>query len=488
VNDDDVLRARAIHAARERSTPPIGSPARVPPPSTDQKAKEEFDAFLREVEDDSVHDHPYQPLRSSESDVTSEGGTSLESAQIRPPPNPWLNDPRDAEGAAGGSPGREFPPLGAMTLGGGGGSPSRRSPSRKSPAKRPPAVGELATAPSMAAKGGASFKASMAAAAAAAAGSVVDSANVLKDSPDADDDLLDAFSDDVDNGAILRMFQAGALDNDDAKRETAAARAMESAANANVSGFRAEFFGETTDDDDGHELVSEDVFERAAARALAKRGEGGGQEGTRINPNPNPTPFDGPGWIGADGPGPARSNSFASARTSLLAVDGSSDEDQERARVASGVPTRAVAFDDSESDPDSTDADSIYDVFKNPGASGYVPTAGTQRRPELSRFASSSNGQGLDEEHAAAMDRLMASGGRTNDDVGRLNAGGAGDDLPRGDDSRDGGGFTFSNALPGSGRVPVPDNTGTSADRPATARGRSRGGGVSFSNALPSIR
>ena len=76
VNDDDVLRARAIHAARERSTPPIGSPARVPPPSTDQKAKEEFDAFLREVEDDSVHDHPYQPLRSSESDVTSEGGTS----------------------------------------------------------------------------------------------------------------------------------------------------------------------------------------------------------------------------------------------------------------------------------------------------------------------------------------------------------------------------------------------------------------------------
>jgi len=112
-------------------------------------------------------------------------------------------------------------------------------------------VGELATAPSMAAKGGASFKASMAAAAAAAAGSVVDSANVRKDSPDADDDLLDAFSDDVDNGAILRMFQAGALDNDDAKRETAAARAMESAANANVSGFRAEFFGETTDDDDG---------------------------------------------------------------------------------------------------------------------------------------------------------------------------------------------------------------------------------------------
>jgi hypothetical protein len=169
-------------------------------------------------------------------------------------------------------------------------------------------------------------------------------------------------------------------------------------------------------------------------------------------------------------------------------VDGSSDEDEERARVASGVPMRAVAFDDSESDPDSTDADSIYDVFKNPGASGYVPTAGTQRRPKLSRFASSSNGQGLDEEHAAAMDRLMASGGRTNDDVGRLNAGGAGDDLPRGDDSRDGGGFTFSNALPGSGRVPVPDNTGTSADRPATARGRSRGGGVSFSNALPSIR
>ena len=221
-------------------------------------------------------------------------------------------------------------------------------------------------------------------------------------------------------------------------------------------------------------MVAEDVFERAAARALAKRGEGGGQEGTRINPNPNPTPFDGPGWIGADGPGPARSNSFASARTSLLAVDGSSDEDEERARVASGVPTRAVAFDDSESDRDSTDA------------SGYVPTAGTQRRPELSRFASSSNGQGLDEEHAAAMDRLMASGGRTNDG-GRLNAGGAGDDLPRGDSAGDGG-FTFSNALPGSGRVPVPDNTGTSADRPATARGRSRGGGVSFSNALPSIR
>jgi hypothetical protein len=85
------------------------------------------------------------------------------------------------------------------------------------------------------------------------------------------------------------------------------------------------------------------------------------------------------------------------------------------------------------------------------------------------------------------MDRLIASGGRTNDG-GRPNAGGGGDDLPRVDDSRDGGGFTFSNALPGSGRVPVPDNTGTSADRPATARGRSRGGGVSFSNALPSIR
>ena len=173
-------------------------------------------------------------------------------------------------------------------------------------------------------------------------------------------------------------------------------------------------------------------------------------------------------------------------------MDGSSDEDEERARVAYGVPTRAVAFDDSESDPDSTDADSIYDVFKNPGASGYVPTAGTQRRPELSRFASSSNGQGLDEEHAAAMDRLMASGGRRNDG-GRLNAGGAGDDLPRGDSAKRGdsawdSGFTFSNALPGSGRVPVPDNTGTSADRPATARGRSRGGGVSFSNAIPSIR
>ena len=72
-----------------------------------------------------------------------------------------------------------------------------------------------------------------------------------------------------------------------------------------------------------------------------------------------------------------RSNS---AHTSVLAVDGSSDEEQERERIAAGRPTRVPAFDDDDTtDPDSTDADSIYDVFKT--APGPTPgQAGRRRR------------------------------------------------------------------------------------------------------------
>lgn len=184
-----------------------------------------------------------------------------------------------------------------------------------------------------------------------------------------------------------------------------------------------------------------------------------------------------------------RSNS---AHTSVLAVDGSSDEEQERERIAAGRPTRVPAFDDDDTtDPDSTDADSIYDVFKTQAP---VPTlaAGGRREATLSRFASASN-PGLDEEHAAAMERLMATGGngRNGRDAARYLAAAADDDdvdLPGGGGGTGGTGFTFSNALPGSGRVAGGENnTGTSVDRPATARGRSRGG-VSFSNALPQIR
>ena len=81
-------------------------------------------------------------------------------------------------------------------------------------------------------------------------------------------------------------------------------------------------------------------------------------------------------------------------------------------------------------------------------------------------------------------------GGRGRDAARGLAAAAADDDvdLPGGGAAGGGTRFTFSNALPGSGRVAGSENnTGTSVDRPATARGRSRGG-VSFSNALPPIR
>ena len=185
-----------------------------------------------------------------------------------------------------------------------------------------------------------------------------------------------------------------------------------------------------------------------------------------------------------------RSNS---AHTSVLAVDGSSDEEQERERIAAGRPARVPAFDDDDTtDPDSTDADSIYDVFKPPRDRVRLRGRRARREATLSRFASASN-PGLDEEHAAAMERLMATGGGGigGRDAARSLASAADDDdvdLPGGGGGTGGTGFTFSNALPGSGRVAGGENnTGTSVDRPATARGRSRGG-VSFSNALPQIR
>ena len=121
---------------------------------------------MREIDED----HPNQPLASDESD---EGEAS--DRVLRAPPNPWAGDPRAAVGAAA-SPGPDFPPLGAMTL---GTATSTRSPGaspKTSPAKVVPNAKAPRPPPSSAAtRAGASFKASMAAAAAAAAGSVKDS-------------------------------------------------------------------------------------------------------------------------------------------------------------------------------------------------------------------------------------------------------------------------------------------------------------------------
>ena len=476
---DDEARARAIDAAKAaRSTPPA-SPAKVATPSADEKAETEFDAFLREIDED----HPYQPLASDESD---DGEAS--DGVLRAPPNPWAGDPRAAVGAAA-SHGPDFPPLGAMTLGTAAATRSPEKPSPKtSPAKVVPNAKDSRPAPSSAAtRAGASFKASMAAAAAAAAGSVKDSEYAAGDPTMGSDDGIpdDALEDELRRNArkdeeILRAFRASAR----ADEQRAAAEVATQPAGADRR-IRAEFLGDEDDDeDDGHEIIGEDVFERAAVRAMANKEVGSpARRPPPSSQSASQSAFDGPGWIGAGadsssfggfGMGP-RSNS---AHTSVLAVDGSSDEEQERERIAAGRPARVPAFDDDDTtDPDSTDADSIYDVFK---AAAAAPTP-----------AASASNPGLDEEHAAAMERLMATGGGgTGRDAARGLAAAAEDDdvdLPGGGGTG-GTGFTFSNALPGSGRVAGGENnTGTSVDRPATARGRSRGG-VSFSNALPQIR
>jgi len=506
---DDEARARAIDAAKAaRSTPPA-SPTKATP-AADEKAEAEFDDFLREIDEDAPgSDHPYQPLASESSDGEASDRV------LRAPPNPWAGDPRAAEGAAA-SPGPDFPHLGAMTLGmTSTRSPEKRSP-KTSPAKGVPNAKDPRPPSSAATRAGASFKASMAAAAAAAAaGSVKDSEPAAggHGGPSDDEISADALEEELRRNArndeeILRAFQASAR----ADEQRAAAEAANKANDRKQKrgGIRAEFLGDEDDDDDGHEIVGEDVFERAAARAMANKEETGSPV-RRAPPEQasSESAFDGPGWIGAGadssslggfGAFGARSNS---AHTSVLAVDGSSDEEQERERVAAGRPARVPAFDDDDddtSDPDSTDADSIYDVFKaaaGPGPTGPTePTgpAAARREATLSRFASASN-PGLDEEHAAAMERLMATGvgrGRGRDAARGLAAAADDDDvdLPGSTGAAGGGtGFTFSNALPGGGRVagPLENNTGTSVDRPATARGRSRGG-VSFSNALPQIR
>ena len=340
---------------------------------------------------------------------------------------------------------------------------------------------------SAATRAGASFKASLAAAAAAAAGSVKDSEYTAGDPTMGSDDGIpdDALEDELRRNArkdeeILRAFRASAR----ADEQRAAAEVATQPAGADRR-IRAEFLGtEDDDEDDGHEIIGEDVFERAAVRAMANKEVGSpARRPSPSSQSASQSAFDGPGWIGAGadsssfggfGMGP-RSNS---AHTSVLAVDGSSDEEQERERIAAGRPARVPAFDDDDTtDPDSTDADSIYDVFK---AAAPTPTP-----------AASASNPGLDEEHAAAMERLVATGGGgAGRDAARGLAAAAEDadvDLPGGGGTG-GTGFTFSNALPGSGRVAGGENnTGTSVDRPATARGRSRGG-VSFSNALPQIR
>ncbi len=479
---DDEARARAIDAAKAaRSTPPA-SPAKAATPSADEKAETEFDAFLREIDEDAPgSDHPYQPLASDESD---DGEAS--DRVLRAPPNPWAGDPRAAVGAAA-SPGPDFPPLGEMTLGTAASTRSPEKPSPKtSPAKVVPNAKDPRPPPSSAAtRAGASFKASMAAAAAAAAGSVKDSEYTAGDPTMGSDDGIpdDALEDELRRNArkdeeILRAFRASA--RADERRAAAEVATQPAGADRRI---RAEFLGDE-DEDDGHEIIGEDVFERAAVRAMANKEVGSpARRPPPSSQSASQSAFDGPGWIGAGadsssfggfGMGP-RSNS---AHTSVLAVDGSSDEEQERERIAAGRPARVPAFDDDDTtDPDSTDADSIYDVFK---AKAAAPTP-----------AASASNPGLDEEHAAAMERLMATGGGgTGRDAARGLAAAAEDDdvdLPGGGGTG-GTGFTFSNALPGSGRVAGGENnTGTSVDRPATARGRSRGG-VSFSNALPQIR
>ena len=98
-------RSRTTRRGRGRSTPrrlrdpPPASPAKAATPAADEKAETEFDAFLREIDED----HPYQPLASDESD---EGEAS--DRVLRAPPNPWAGDPRAAVGAAA-SPGPDFP-------------------------------------------------------------------------------------------------------------------------------------------------------------------------------------------------------------------------------------------------------------------------------------------------------------------------------------------------------------------------------------------
>ena len=380
---DDEARARAIDAAKAaRSTPPT-SPANATP-AADEKADAEFDAFLREIDEDAPgSDHPYQPLASESSDGEASDRV------LRAPPNPWAGDPRAAEGAAA-SPGPDFPRLGAMTLGmTSTRSPEKRSP-KTSPAKGAPNAKDPRPPSSAATRAGASFKASMAAAAAAAAGSVKDSEPAAggHGGPSDDEISADALEEELrrnarDDEEILRAFQASAR----ADEQRAAAEAGNKNDRKQKRGaIRAEFLGDDEDDDDGHEIVGEDVFERAAARAMANKEETGSPV-RRAPPEQasSQSAFDGPGWIGAGADssslggfgafGP-RSNS---AHTSVLAVDGSSDEEQERERVAAGRPARVPAFDDDDdtSDPDSTDADSIYDVFKAAAGPGPGPGDGT---------------------------------------------------------------------------------------------------------------
>ena len=503
---DDEARARAIDAAKAaRSTPPTSPAKATSTHAADEKADAEFDAFLRDIDEDaSGSDHPYQPLASA----SSSDGEEASDRVLRAPPNPWAGDPRAAEGAAA-SPGPDYPPLGAMTLGTTSAFRSREKRSPKtSPAKGVPDAKGPRPPSSAATRAGASFKASMAAAAAAAAaGAVKDSGQTAGGHggpSDADEISADALEDELRRNAredeeILRAFQASA--RADERRAAAETATQLAGADRRRGGIRAEFLGGDEDGDDGHDIVGEDVFERAAARAMANKDTGSPSRRAPASSESasHQSAFDGPGWIGAGagvdsssiggfGPMGPRSNS---AHTSVLAVDGSSDEEQERERIAAGRPTRVPAFDDDDTtDPDSTDADSIYDVFKT--APGPTPGQAGRREATLSRFASASN-PGLDEEHAAAMERLMATGGGGigGRDAARSLASAADDDdvdLPGGGGGTGGTGFTFSNALPGSGRVAGGENnTGTSVDRPATARGRSRGG-VSFSNALPQIR
>ena len=152
------------------------------------------------------------------------------------------------------------------------------------------------------------------------------------------------------------------------------------------------------------------------------------------------------------------------------------------------------AFDDDDddtSDPDSTDADSIYDVFK--AAAGPGPTA-ARREATLSRFASASN-PGLDEEHAAAMERLMATGvgrGRGHDAARGLAAAADDDDvdLPGSTGAAGSGtGFTFSNALPGGGSRGTPGEQHRNVGGQARHRARTQPRrGLLLQQRLPRMR
>lgn len=333
-----------------------------------------------------------------------------------------------------------------------GEEPTAVAPSREGPQPPPllgpqPARSARGSPGKRAGGGGTNFKSSMAAAAAAAA-----AAAMAADDGDAEEEEEEA-----------RAWMASVALEAEAEAARKALGAKMTGAPVPPNAWERDQDG----DEDGHDVVAEEVFLDAA-----KSG------GARHVPNAPARVDVSHGWIGGRPSLTHGSLPASSTHTSELAVDGSSDEEEDRRRIAAGQPLRVPAFDDSDDGEDGAGgiaSDFLEGAIDDDAKTHLLSAASGNPRPS----------------YGATNDPVRGGRARSATPVAEVDPS---DDDDSEDDAvdlpgyrRGGSGVRFSNALPMSGRALQPAAREAPTRDVPGGRVRDEGSRVAFTNALPRL-